>query len=137
MRSWRFYDHVRTDAAAPARQQRVGTRTMVMSHDGADLAAAWQTIAEVGDQAALRESVAAAFPGSRVEVAVHDGGRFELTLRQPGMLRALRAAELSDGTLRYLLWVAARWRWRSRTARRRSGGQGLLEEPAWQWPGRG
>src|SRR6201992_2196652 len=35
------------------------------------------------------------------------GARFELALRQPGLLRPLRAAELSDGTLRYLLWVAA------------------------------
>ena len=28
-------------------------------------------------------------------------------LKQPGMLRALTAAELSDGTLRFLLWSAA------------------------------
>ena len=106
MRSWRFYDHVRTDAAAPARAPRIGTRTTVLSHDGADLAAAVQTIAEIGDAAALAESVDAAFPGSRIEIRA-DGGRFELALRQPGMVRALTAAELSDGTLRYLLWVAA------------------------------
>lgn len=106
MRSWRFYDHVRTDSAAPARQPRIGTRTMVLSHDGSDLAAAWQTIAEIGDAGAQKHAVESAFPGSRVAVAVADG-RFELTLRQPGMLRALTAAELSDGTLRYLLWVAA------------------------------
>jgi len=106
MRGWRFYDHVRTDAAAPAREPRTGTRTMVLSHDGSDLAAAWQTIAEIGDSTALAESVHGAFPGSSVEV-VTDGGRFELALRQPGMLRPLSAAELSDGTLRYLLWVAA------------------------------
>ena len=36
-----------------------------------------------------------------------DGGRFEVTLGQHGLLRPLDAAELSDGTLRYLLWVAA------------------------------
>ncbi len=106
MRGWRFYDHVRTDGAAPARQPRVGTRTVVLNHDGSDLAAAWQTIAEIGDAAALTESVCAAFPGSRVQV-VSDGGRFELMLQQPGMRRPLSAAELSDGTLRYLLWVAA------------------------------
>ena len=106
MRSWRFYDHVRTDSAAPARAARIGTRTTVLSHDGADLAAAWQTIAEIGDAAALAESVDSAFPGSRVEVDVRDG-LFELALRQPGMMRSLTAAELSDGTLRYLLWVAA------------------------------
>ncbi len=106
MRSWRFYDHVRTDGAAPARQARIGTRTMVLNHDGADLAAAWQTIAEVGDAAALAESVDRAFPGSRVGINARDG-LFELALTQPGMLRPLTAAELSDGTLRYLLWVAA------------------------------
>lgn len=106
MRSWRFYDHLRTDSAAPARQSRIGTRTMVLSHDGGDLAAAWQTIAEIGDAAALERSVHAAFPGSRVEISVADG-RFELMLRQPGMRRPLGTAELSDGTLRYLLWVAA------------------------------
>ena len=39
-------------------------------------------------------------------VEVRDGV-FELTLQQPGMLRPLRAAELSDGTLRYLMWLAA------------------------------
>lgn len=106
VRSWRFYDHVRTDSAAPARRPQIGTRTMILSHDGADLAAALQTIAEVGDSAALAQAVDDAFAGSRVEIRNSDG-RFEVTLRQPGMLRALTAAELSDGTLRYLLWVAA------------------------------
>ena len=47
-----------------------------------------------------------AFPGSRVEIRT-DSGRFELLLHQPGLLRPLSTAELSDGTLRYLLWVAA------------------------------
>ena len=49
MRSWRFYDHFRTDAAAPARVPQIGTHTPVLSHDGADLAAALQTIREIGD----------------------------------------------------------------------------------------
>ena len=33
--------------------------------------------------------------------------RFEVRLQQHGLLRPLSAAELSDGTLRYLLWTAA------------------------------
>ncbi|BBZ79248.1 ATPase [Mycolicibacterium anyangense] len=106
VRSWRFYDHVRTDTDAPARRPQIGTRTPVLGHDGADLAAALQTIVEIGDAAALAEAVDRAFPGSTVEIDCTDI-RFELRLRQPGMLRALTAAELSDGTLRYLLWVAA------------------------------
>ena len=106
VRSWRFYDHVRTDPSAPARMPQIGTRTTVLSHDGGDLAAALQTVVEIGDAAALARAVDDAFPGSRVEIRTGDA-RFEVTLRQPGMLRALTAAELSDGTLRYLLWAAA------------------------------
>lgn len=40
VRTWRFYDHFRTDADAPARRPQVGTRTTVLGHDGRDLAAA-------------------------------------------------------------------------------------------------
>jgi predicted ATPase len=106
IRSWRFYDHLRTDAQAPARTAQIGTRTPVLGHDGADLAAALQTIREIGDDQAMDDAIGHAFPGSRIQI-VEAGGRFELTLRQPGLMRPLRAAEVSDGTLRYLLWVAA------------------------------
>lgn len=106
IRSWRFYDHVRTDAQAPARTAQIGTRTPVLSHDGADLAAALQTIREIGDADALDKAIESAFPGSELEIAIHSG-RFEVTLRQHGLLRPLGSAELSDGTLRYLLWTAA------------------------------
>ena len=107
LRSWRFYDHVRTDAAAPARGSQIGTRTPVLSPDGSDLAAALQTIRETGDAAALDQAVGQAFPGSRVTVASEGEGRLGLRLHQHGLLRPLAAAELSDGTLRYLLWAAA------------------------------
>ena len=106
IRAWRFYDHFRTDAGAPARLPQIGTHTPVLSHEGADLAAALQTIREIGDGPALDEAVADAFPGSSVEVS-YDDGWFELEMNQHGLLRPLKAAELSDGTLRYLLWVAA------------------------------
>jgi len=106
IRSWRFYDQFRTDADAPARASRIGTRTPVLDHDGADLPAALQTIREIGAAAALDEAVANAFPGARVEI-VNRETRFGLCFHQRGLLRPLDAAELSDGTLRYLLWVAA------------------------------
>ncbi|MCP2255178.1 putative ATPase [Prauserella aidingensis] len=107
IRSWRFYGHFRTDADAPARQVRVGTRTPVLDHDGADLPAAVQTIEEIGDSEALHTAIDNAFPASRLSVRPGDDGRFELQFHQYGLLRPLSAAELSDGTLRYLLWVAA------------------------------
>jgi predicted ATPase len=106
IRSWRFYDQFRTDRDAPARRSRIGTRTPVLDHDGADLPAALQTIREVGAADDLDDAIADAFPGSRVDVVDRDG-RFGLRFHQHGLLRALDAAELSDGTLRYLLWVAA------------------------------
>lgn len=106
IRAWRFYDHFRSDAQAPARQPQLGTHTPMLSHDGRDLAAAWQTIVEIGNPQALAEAVDDAFPGARVEVLA-EGGRFALRLFQHGLLRPLSAAELSDGTLRYLLWIAA------------------------------
>ncbi|MDR2128880.1 MAG: AAA family ATPase, partial [Burkholderiaceae bacterium] len=106
MRAWRFYDHFRSDREAPARVPQLGTRTVVLDHEGADLAAAIATIQEIGDSDALREAVRDAFAGAALEIDVQ-GDRFELLMAQPGLLRPLRAAELSDGTLRYLLWVAA------------------------------
>lgn len=107
IRSWRFYDQIRTDADAPARGSRIGTRTPVLSHDGSDLAAALQTIREIGDAAGLDSAVAAPFPGSSLLIAHADDGRMSLQFHQHGLLRPLSAAELSDGTLRYLLWIAA------------------------------
>ncbi len=106
MRDWRFYDYFRTDREAPARRPRIGTYTPVLASDGGDLAAAVQTIEEIGDAAALENAVSDAFPRSRLDVARSDG-YFELEMRQHGLLRPLRSAELSDGTLRYLLLIAA------------------------------
>lgn len=106
IRSWRFYDHFRTDVDAPSRLPQIGTHTPILSNDGADMAAALQTILEIGDAAGLANAVADAFPGSSISV-LNVEGRFEIAMHQHGLLRPLKAAELSDGTLRYLLWIAA------------------------------
>jgi predicted ATPase len=107
IRAWRFYDHFRTDTDAPARTAQIGTRTPVLTNDGSDLAAAIETIREVGDGDALDTVVSDAFPGSRLSVTTDDAGRFSLLMEQHGLLRSLSTAELSDGTLRYLLLIAA------------------------------
>ena len=106
MRGWRFYDHFRTDPDAPARRAQIGTRTPVLASNGADIAAALQTIDEIGNPDALYEAIEDAFPGSAIEVSEADG-LFEVMMHQHGLLRPLRISELSDGTLRYLLLVAA------------------------------
>ena len=106
IRSWRFYDQFRTDIDAPARNTQIGTLTPVLSNDGHDLAAAWQTILEIGDRDALEAALVDAFPDSQVNV-VNEQGKLHLEFMQNGLLRPLSQAELSDGTLRYLLWIAA------------------------------
>jgi predicted ATPase len=106
IRAWRFYDHFRTDSDSSARASQIGTRTPVLNNEGLDLAAAIQTIREIGDGDGLTAAVDDAFPGSSVYVENHSG-RFSLLMKQYGLLRPLSAAELSDGTLRYLLLVAA------------------------------
>ena len=106
IRSWRFYDHFRTDVDAPARLPQIGTHTPILSNDGSDLGAALQTIREIGDAQALDAAIADAFPNSSVTVE-NSEGRFEVAMHQHGLLRPLKAAELSDGTIRYLLWIAA------------------------------
>jgi predicted ATPase len=106
MRDWRFYDHLDTGRDAPGRKPQVGTYTPVLANDGADLAAAVATIQHIGDAGALADTIADAFPGATIEIGPNDG-YFELRMKQHGLLRPLKAAELSDGTLRYLLLAAA------------------------------
>jgi predicted ATPase len=104
--SWRFYDSFRTDRQAPARSGRIATRTPSLAGDGGDLAAAVQTILEIGDANAFQDAIADAFPACRLSVDIAQP-IFRLQLHQPGLLRPLEATELSDGTLRYLLLAAA------------------------------
>ncbi len=107
IRGWRFYDHFRTDPDAPARLPQLGTRTPVLHHDGRDLAAALQTIREIGDSDALDYAINDAFPGASFNILSQEDGRFSIEFYQEGLLRPLTGGELSDGTLRYLLLVAA------------------------------
>jgi predicted ATPase len=106
VRAWRFYEGFRTDPLSPVRTPQIGTFTPVLSNDGDDLAAALQTIMQFGNAEALSRTIDDAFPGTTIGIEVV-GGRFELKLHQHGILRPLSAAELSDGTLRFLLWTAA------------------------------
>src|SRR5579859_3814545 len=84
MRGWRFYDHFRTDADAPARGAQIGTYSPVLHHDGSNLAAALQTIVEIRSDEALDTTLEDAFPGSRLSVEARSG-RFELLLQQHGL----------------------------------------------------
>jgi len=107
IRNWRFYDQFRTDPHSAIRTPQIGTRTPVLDHDGHSLVAALRTIHEIGDREALDDAIEDAFPGATINIDAEAGNRFRLEFLQEGLLRPLNQAELSDGTLRYLLLVAA------------------------------
>jgi len=107
IRNWRFYDQFRTDPQSAIRKPQIGTRTPVLDHDGHSLVAALRTIHEIGDRQALYHAIEDAFPGATINFSADSGNRFVLEFLQDGLLRPLNQAELSDGTLRYLLLVAA------------------------------
>ncbi|ERS85724.1 ATP-binding protein [Marinobacter sp. EVN1] len=107
IRQWRFYDQFRTDQHSSIRTPQIGTRTPVLDHNGHNLVAALRTIHEIGDREGLHSAIEDAFPGARLGFSTDAGNRFVLEFEQAGLLRPLNQAELSDGTLRYLLLVAA------------------------------
>src|SRR5262249_24726528 len=71
--TWRTYHRFRTDPASPIRQPQVGVRTPILTHNGHDLAAALQTITEIGDPERLNEVIDQAFPGSSLRIDSIEG----------------------------------------------------------------
>ena len=151
MRGWRFYDQLRTDRDAPARRPQVGTHTPVLGDEGADLAAALQTIDEIGDRDALHTAIDDAFPGARVEVT--GDGAFEVTLRQQGLLRpsARRSCRTAASASSQVIVVSHAPRLIDALASEpachlvaleRRHGETVVsniawqEQPPWKWPGR-
>jgi predicted ATPase len=106
-RGWRFYHHFPTHSLAAQRHPQVGVRTPVLDRDGRYLAAALQTIREIGDAANLEKAIDDAFPGSKLIIHADRYTRFWVELKMPGIQRAFEAREFSDGTLRYLCLLAA------------------------------
>lgn len=106
VRGWRFYHIFRTDEESPMRSAQVSVRTPVLSHDGGDLAAALQTIEEIGDRHTLHEVIATALPGRQLQILQTETGLM-VGMRTAGCERALVARELSDGTLKFLCLVAS------------------------------
>ncbi|HEY9680119.1 MAG TPA: AAA family ATPase [Oculatellaceae cyanobacterium] len=106
MLNWRFYHHFRTDSDSPLRKSQIGVMTPVLSHDGHDIAAAFETIRASGDAGALKESLEDAFPGSEIDV-ITDGARRVLSMTNKEFGRPFDAQEFSDGTLQYICLVTA------------------------------
>jgi len=80
--------------------------TPILAHDGSDLAAALQTIMEIGDVDALHRGVERAFPGAYLRINT-ENGQFNVGMQMPDFQRPFDGKELSDGTLQYLCLLAA------------------------------
>lgn len=105
---WRFYHDVRTDAASPLRRPCVAVAAPTLASDGSNLAAVFATLAHIrGDTQALERVVAEAFPGAVLDVPPPARtASFGLILPEFDA-RVFEAAELSDGTLRFLALAGA------------------------------
>jgi predicted ATPase len=108
MLDWRFYHEMRTDRAAPLRHPCLAVASPTLASDGSNLAAVFATLAHIReDTADLDQAVADAFPGATIEIP-EPHGTASLGMVFPDYpQRIFQAAELSDGTLRYLALAGA------------------------------
>lgn len=106
---WRFYHDLRTDSASPLRPPCPAVATPMLASDGSNLAAVLATLAHIRqDTTELDAAVEAAFPGARLVIDDPSGRDVGFGLRLPEFPnRQFDAAELSDGTLRYLALAGA------------------------------
>lgn len=100
---WRFYHDLRTDGASPLRRPCLAVASPTLASDGANLAAVFATLAHIReDTRDLDAAVADAFPGARLDIPP-PGRTATFGLVTPDYPhRVFEAAELSDGTLRFL-----------------------------------
>ena len=108
--AWRFYHGFRTDADSALRRPSLAVTTPTLAADGADLAAVFATLNMLrGDLFDIREAVADAFEGASVVPGEQSSHQYcSFAMRYPAFPRRhFEAAELSDGTLRFLALAGA------------------------------
>ncbi len=105
---WRFYHDLRTDPASPIRRPCLAVATPTLASDGSDLAAVFATLVFIReDTADLDHAIEDGFPGACLEVP-QPGQTASFGVRFADFPhRLFDAAELSDGTLRYLALMGA------------------------------
>lgn len=108
MLDWRFYHSLRTDTDSVLRRPCLAVTSPTLASDGSNLAAVFATLVHIRrDSVDLDAAIADAFPGAFLSVP--SPGReasFGMVLPDHPK-RVFQAAELSDGTLRYLALAGA------------------------------
>ena len=108
MLDWRFYHSLRTDADSSLRRPCLAVTSPTMASDGSNLAAVFATLVHIrGDTVALDQAIADAFPGAALAVPIPEREASFGMVFPDHPRRVFQAAELSDGTLRYLALAGA------------------------------
>ena len=106
----RFYHQIRCDSAAPARMPQPAVMTTDVASSGENWAAAIASLARIEqngfEDSAAAQAVAAAFPGGALDITIGES-EVAVGLQTSEFRRAFSPRELSDGTLRFLVLVAA------------------------------
>ena len=105
---WRFHHELRTDAASALRRPCLAVTSPTLDSDGGNLAAVFATLVHIRqDTLELDRTIADAFPGARLVVPEPDRvASFGMEFPEYPK-RVFEAAELSDGTLRFLALAGA------------------------------
>jgi|SRR5579862_1417638 len=108
MLDWRFYHDFRTDRLSPLRQPCLAVTTPTLASDGCDLAAVFASLAHIReDTTELDRAIDDAFPGAQLVVPPPERTASFGLIMPDYPKRVFDAAELSDGTLRYLALAGA------------------------------
>lgn len=106
--AWRFHHDFRTDAASALRRPCLAVTTPTLSGDGSDLAAVFATLRHIRrDTIDVDAAVADAFPGARLIIPMPERQASFGMMFPDYPKRVFEAAELSDGTLRFLVLAGA------------------------------
>jgi predicted ATPase len=108
MLDWRFYHDFRTDRLSPLRQPCLAVTTPTLASDGSDLAAVFGTLVHIReDTTELDRAIDDAFSGAQLVVPAPERTASFGLIMPDYPKRVFDAAELSDGTLRYLALAGA------------------------------
>jgi predicted ATPase len=108
MLDWRFYHSLRTDMDSALRRPCLAVTSPTMASDGSNLAAVFATLVHIRKETVdLDRAIDDAFPGATLSVPLPErDASFGMVLPDHPQ-RVFEAAELSDGTLRYLSLAGA------------------------------
>jgi predicted ATPase len=105
LRAWTIYQELRVDEDAPVRRSAVARKETRISYNGQNLIPVLKTLYEGDFKDSIDSGMSAAFPDDFAELFFRETepNRVQLYIRRKHTHREDSAADLSDGTLRFLL----------------------------------